>query len=89
MVLCEFKLHSDMFWCCNDPSFRRLSIAPWNAPVALALRAVAVPLICGNTVVLKSSEYSPGSQEIVVELLHEVRTANIQSTLAGLNILVI
>ncbi|EDR01973.1 uncharacterized protein LACBIDRAFT_175070 [Laccaria bicolor S238N-H82] len=47
------------------------AIAPWNAPVALAMRAVAVPLICGNAVVLKSSEYSPRSQALVVELLQE------------------
>ncbi|KAH8116163.1 aldehyde dehydrogenase [Phellopilus nigrolimitatus] len=48
-----------------------LSIAPWNAPVTLTFRAILIPLICGNTVVLKSSEYSPWSQEIVVELMHE------------------
>ena len=47
------------------------SIAPWNAPVALTMRAVAVPLLCGNTVVLKSSEYSPRSQALVVELFQE------------------
>lgn len=50
----------------------RLSIAPWNAPLTLAARAVAVPLICGNTVVLKSSEYSPRIHEILVEVMHEV-----------------
>ena len=32
-----------------------LGIAPWNAPVILGVRAVAVPLACGNTVVLKPS----------------------------------
>lgn len=48
-----------------------LSISPWNAPVALALRAVAIPIICGNTVVLKSSELSPRSQAVVVNLLSE------------------
>jgi len=48
-----------------------LSIAPWNAPVVLTFRAVAIPIICGNTIVLKSSEYSARSQEVVVEVLHE------------------
>ncbi|KAI5118594.1 hypothetical protein M0805_004169 [Coniferiporia weirii] len=48
-----------------------LSIAPWNASVSLSFRAILIPLICGNTVVLKSSECSPLSQEIVVELMHE------------------
>ncbi|THH32023.1 hypothetical protein EUX98_g2168 [Antrodiella citrinella] len=47
------------------------SISPWNAPVLLAIRAVATPIICGNTVVLKSSEKSPRTQSIVAELLLE------------------
>ena len=55
----------------------RLAIAPWNAPATLSFRAICIPLICGNTVVLKSSEYSPISQEIVVEVMHEVRAFEI------------
>ncbi|EIN08994.1 aldehyde dehydrogenase [Punctularia strigosozonata HHB-11173 SS5] len=47
------------------------SIAPWNAPIILTVRAVAFPIICGNTVVLKSSEYSPRTQAIVVEVFEE------------------
>ncbi|KAF8804740.1 aldehyde dehydrogenase [Phlegmacium glaucopus] len=46
-------------------------IAPWNAPFALTLRAVAAPILCGNTVVLKSSEVSPRSQALVVELFED------------------
>ncbi|KAF8962311.1 Aldehyde/histidinol dehydrogenase [Flammula alnicola] len=46
-------------------------IAPWNAPVTLSIRAVAVPILCGNTTILKSSESSPRSQSIVAELFHE------------------
>lgn len=38
-----------------------LAIAPWNAPVALAARAVAAPLALGNTVVLKGSELCPAT----------------------------
>jgi acyl-CoA reductase-like NAD-dependent aldehyde dehydrogenase len=34
-------------------------VAPWNAPVILAARAVATPLAYGNTVVLKASERCP------------------------------
>ena len=37
-----------------------LGIAPWNAPVILGTRALAMPLACGNTVVLKASEACPG-----------------------------
>ncbi|QLD50984.1 aldehyde dehydrogenase family protein, partial [Paraburkholderia fungorum] len=28
-----------------------LSIAPWNGTAVLAARAIAYPLVCGNTVV--------------------------------------
>ncbi|KAH8658030.1 aldehyde dehydrogenase domain-containing protein [Xylariales sp. PMI_506] len=45
------------------------AISPWNAPVNLTARAIATPLICGNTVVLKPSEFSPKSQHLVVRAL--------------------
>lgn len=48
------------------------AISPFNSPVLLAARAVVVPIACGNTVVLKSSEVSPRCAEIVVEALYEV-----------------
>ncbi|MEM7748322.1 MAG: aldehyde dehydrogenase [Pseudomonadota bacterium] len=38
-----------------------LGIAPWNAPVILAARAVAMAIACGNTVVLKASETCPAT----------------------------
>ncbi|MFC0220299.1 acyl-CoA reductase-like NAD-dependent aldehyde dehydrogenase [Pseudochelatococcus lubricantis] len=42
-----------------------LGIAPWNAPVILATRAVATPVAVGNTVVLKSSELCPETQRLI------------------------
>ncbi|KAK8038614.1 aldehyde dehydrogenase [Apiospora rasikravindrae] len=39
--------------------------------VALTARAICMPLICGNTVVLKPSEFSPKSQNLVVRALQE------------------
>lgn len=44
-----------------------LGIAPWNAPVILAVRAIAVPLACGNTVVLKGSELCPATHSLVAD----------------------
>jgi acyl-CoA reductase-like NAD-dependent aldehyde dehydrogenase len=35
------------------------AIAPWNAALILSARAIAAPLVFGNTVVLKPSEWSP------------------------------
>ncbi|RAK51969.1 salicylaldehyde dehydrogenase [Phenylobacterium soli] len=42
-----------------------LGIAPWNAPVILGVRAVATPLACGNTVVLKASETCPRTHLLI------------------------
>ena len=42
-----------------------LGIAPWNAPIILAIRAIAAPLACGNTIILKASEISPGTQALL------------------------
>jgi acyl-CoA reductase-like NAD-dependent aldehyde dehydrogenase len=44
-----------------------VGIAPWNAPVILATRAVAMPLACGNTVVLKASELCPAVHRLVAQ----------------------
>jgi acyl-CoA reductase-like NAD-dependent aldehyde dehydrogenase len=43
-----------------------VGVAPWNAPVILATRAVATPLAFGNTVVLKASELCPRTHAAVV-----------------------
>lgn len=48
------------------------AISPWNAPVILGVRAVALPLATGNTVVLKPSENAPIACGLLVsDLLHE------------------
>jgi len=48
-----------------------LSLAPWNAPVILGVRALATPLACGNTVVFKGSELCPKTHALIVEALAE------------------
>jgi acyl-CoA reductase-like NAD-dependent aldehyde dehydrogenase len=48
-----------------------LGIAPWNAPVILGTRAVAMPLACGNTVVLKASEACPAVHRMIGSVLQE------------------
>ena len=55
----------------RQPAGVVLGIAPWNAPVILGVRAIAVPLACGNTVVLKGSEISPATHGLIVEALQE------------------
>lgn len=48
-----------------------VGMAPWNAPIILATRAIAMPLACGNTVVLKASEICPATHRLIVEVLNE------------------
>jgi acyl-CoA reductase-like NAD-dependent aldehyde dehydrogenase len=45
-----------------------LGIAPWNGPLVLGVRAIAAPLACGNTVILKGSEISPGTHAMIGEV---------------------
>ncbi|MEP6785311.1 MAG: aldehyde dehydrogenase [Sphingomonadales bacterium] len=56
----------------REPVGVMLGIAPWNAPIILGVRAVAVPLACGNTVVLKASEQCPRTHKLIAEAFAEV-----------------
>ena len=51
----------------REPAGVVLSMAPWNAPIILATRAIALPLACGNTVVLKASEQCPRTHALIVD----------------------
>ena len=55
----------------RQPAGVVLGMAPWNAPVILAVRAIALPLACGNTVVLKGSEICPATHGLIIEALQE------------------
>jgi acyl-CoA reductase-like NAD-dependent aldehyde dehydrogenase len=48
-----------------------LGIAPWNAPIILGVRAIAVPLACGNSVILKASESCPLTHQLIIEAFAE------------------
>ncbi|MDD7970942.1 aldehyde dehydrogenase [Roseinatronobacter alkalisoli] len=48
-----------------------LGMAPWNAPVILGVRAIAMPLACGNSVILKASEACPGTHRLIGDVLAE------------------
>ena len=61
---------------CHAMTVRRpagvvLGIAPWNAPVILGVRAIAAPLACGNTVVLKASEHCPATHRMIGDVLRD------------------
>ncbi|AOH86522.1 salicylaldehyde dehydrogenase [Sphingomonas panacis] len=55
----------------REPAGVVLGMAPWNAPIILGTRAIAVPLACGNTVVLKASEQCPRTHALIIEAFIE------------------
>ncbi|PKR56090.1 aldehyde dehydrogenase [Thalassospira marina] len=55
----------------RQPAGVVLGIAPWNAPVILGTRAIAMPLACGNTVILKASELCPAIHHLIGDCLRE------------------
>lgn len=55
----------------KEPVGVLLGIAPWNAPIILGVRAIAVPLACGNAVILKASETCPQTHALIIEAFAE------------------
>jgi len=55
----------------RQPAGVVVGMAPWNAPVILGVRALAMPLACGNTVVLKASERCPATHRLIGAVLRE------------------
>ncbi len=55
----------------REPAGVVLAMAPWNAPIILGARAIATPLACGNTVVLKASEQCPRTHALIIEAMIE------------------
>jgi len=55
----------------RQPAGVVVGIAPWNAPVILGVRAIATPLACGNTVVLKGSENCPRTHQLIIDALQD------------------
>lgn len=55
----------------KEPVGVLLGIAPWNAPIILGVRAIAVPLACGNAVILKASEACPRTHGLIIEAFAE------------------
>lgn len=47
------------------------SMVPWNGTVVLAARAIAYPIVCGNSVVFRGSEASPKTHALIAEALVE------------------
>ncbi|MET0533813.1 MAG: aldehyde dehydrogenase [Steroidobacter sp.] len=55
----------------RQPAGVVLGIVPWNAPVILGVRAIATPLACGNTVILKASELCPATHRLIGTVMRD------------------
>ena len=49
-----------------------LILSPWNFPFNLSLIPLVSAIAAGNTVLLKPSEFSPASSQLMVEIIHAV-----------------
>jgi len=59
-----------------EPYGVSLQIVPWNYPISLFARSVAVSLVVGNTIVIKPPELCPISSNIFGEIFNEVAIPN-------------
>lgn len=48
-----------------------VGMAPWNAAQILGVRCFAMPIACGNTVVMKASEKCPGTHRMLGDAMRE------------------
>jgi coniferyl-aldehyde dehydrogenase len=58
-------------------------ISPWNYPVNLALGPMVYALAAGNRVLLKPSELTPKTSELLQELLAQAFDSNLVSVITG------
>ncbi len=58
-------------------------IAPWNFPLANFFKPVFAALLCGNTVVLKPSEFAPRTGAWFVGVMREVLPAHVLGCVQG------
>jgi acyl-CoA reductase-like NAD-dependent aldehyde dehydrogenase len=63
--------HGCMAMSVRQPAGVVLGVAPWNAPVILGVRAIATPLACGNTVILKASEICPATHQLIGAVMRD------------------
>jgi len=67
----------------NEPYGTTLIIAPWNYPYQLALAPLIGAIAAGNTVVLKPSELTPNTSNIIREIIETVFDKNHVTVIEG------
>ena len=56
----------------REPFGVALVIAPWNYPIQLSFSPLVAAVAAGNTVILKPSEISTASEELIAKIIKEV-----------------
>lgn len=55
-----------------EPYGNTLIISPWNYPILLSLQPLVGAIAAGNTAILKLSEYSNNTNEVIVKIINSV-----------------
>ncbi|MBG0808421.1 coniferyl aldehyde dehydrogenase [Methylosinus sp. H3A] len=58
-------------------------IAPWNYPLSLALMPLATAIAAGNRAMIKPSEFTPGTSDLLVRLLAEIFPQDVATVVTG------
>ena len=67
----------------NEPYGKVLILAPWNYPFQLALCPLISAVAAGNQVVVKPSELTPKTSEIIVKIISKVFDTNHVTVIEG------
>lgn len=78
--LLNFPSHDYIY---NDPYGTVLIISPWNYPFQLAIAPLIVAIAAGNTVILKPSEHTPNTSQLIFEIITTVFDPKYVSVILG------
>lgn len=67
----------------REPFGVALVIAPWNYPIQLSFSPLVAAVAAGNTVILKPSEISTASEELIAKIIKEVFSAEHVAVITG------
>ena len=77
------SLLGNRYYVKPEPKGRVLIISPWNFPVMLTLRPLVGALAAGNTVVLKPSEHTPHTAEVLHKLISKTFDEDVVKVVLG------
>jgi aldehyde dehydrogenase (NAD+) len=67
----------------HEPKGAVLLLCPWNYPFQIPLKNMIAAVAAGNTVIIKPSEYTPNTDNIIREVVKEVFPENEVAVISG------